>query len=241
VKFIDRFFPYAGAKHRFSIRYPRPRFEKLIEPFAGSAGYATRFPMLKVELYDLDPIICGVWDYLIKVTEKEFLKLPTPDGMFWIDDLPVCQEAKWLIGFWCNLSTNRPVQRPHKMMLSKQYRWRTSFWGTYVKEKLVQQLDWIRHWKVFNKDFCNVANETATWFIDPPYQYRQIYRLHSIDFAALAKWVRSRRGQIIACEAGGADWLPFKHFESPKSRMRKYEDYSEVLYYRLNEKPEIKI
>lgn len=241
MKFLDRFFPYAGGKLRLSDRYPRPRFEKIIEPFAGSAGYSTRYPMLKIELYDLDPVIYGVWHYLIHVKEKEFLKLPTPDGMYWIDDLKICQEAKWFIGFWCNMNCSRPVQRPHKMMLEKHYRYRTVFWGKFVKEKLATQLEWIRHWKVFNKDFCNVANEVATWFIDPPYQYRNIYRLHNVDFKAIAKWSKQRRGQIIVCESGGANWLPFKHLANTSSNIRKNSLSSEVMWYRINEKPELKI
>src|SRR5215472_13029742 len=111
---LSRFFPYAGGKIRLADSYPRPCFEKIIEPFAGSAGYSTRFAMLQIELYDLDPIIYEVWNYLIHTTSEEIRKLPCPKGMFWVDDLKVCQAAKWLIGFWCNHNSQSPVRRAHR-------------------------------------------------------------------------------------------------------------------------------
>lgn len=61
--------------------------------------------------------------------------------------------------------------------------------------------------------FCYLTapDVTATWFIDPPYKGEagRLYRHHSIDYAALAGWCRSRRGQVIVCERQGASWLPF--------------------------------
>jgi hypothetical protein len=33
----------------------------------------------------------------------------------------------------------------------------------------------------------------------------------SLDYAALAKWCRERKGQKIVCEQDGATWLPFEH------------------------------
>lgn len=40
------------------------------------------------------------------------------------------------------------------------------------------------------------------------------YPHHSglLDYPALARWCRARRGQTIVCEAAGADWLPFVPF-----------------------------
>lgn len=61
-------------------------------------------------------------------------------------------------------------------------------------------------------DYTDAPDVAATWFIDPPYQiagreYRHDSR--AIDYTALGAWCHARRGQVIACENVGADWLPF--------------------------------
>lgn len=52
----------------------------------------------------------------------------------------------------------------------------------------------------------------ATWFIDPPYQGTagRWYFNCELDYNYLSNWVKSRRGQIIACESPDANWLPFR-------------------------------
>ena len=70
---------------------------------------------------------------------------------------------------------------------------------------------------------CPVSGE-ATWFIDPPYQVAgRHYRFGSeqLDYARLAKWCRSRPGQVIVCENEGADWLPFRPLAAVKTTRAK--------------------
>jgi len=38
------FWRYYGGKWRAAPRYPAPRHDLIIEPFAGAAGYAMRYP-----------------------------------------------------------------------------------------------------------------------------------------------------------------------------------------------------
>lgn len=92
------FFCYFGGKWRAAPRYPQPRFATIIEPFAGAAGYATRYADRNVRLYDVNPVVVGVWDYLIKASPSDVMGLPTKITS--TDDLPpsVPQEARWLIG-----------------------------------------------------------------------------------------------------------------------------------------------
>ena len=63
------FFGYYGGKWRDTPRlYPPPEHNTIVEPFAGSAGYSLRFPRTpRVILYEKDPIVAGVWQYLIGV------------------------------------------------------------------------------------------------------------------------------------------------------------------------------
>ncbi len=49
----------------------------------------------------------------------------------------------------------------------------------------------------------------ATWFIDPPYQRSfDQYAAKPVDYVELWKWIGTRRGQIILCEAADNDWIP---------------------------------
>jgi hypothetical protein len=53
------FFSYYGSKHRIIDKYPAPVHGRIVEPFAGSAAYATRYYWLPVTLYDANPKITG--------------------------------------------------------------------------------------------------------------------------------------------------------------------------------------
>ncbi|NJK31489.1 MAG: hypothetical protein HC927_03175 [Deltaproteobacteria bacterium] len=142
------FFSYYGGKWRDArTNYPPPRYGHIVEPFAGSAGYALRYPNCRVTLYELDPVVYGVWDYLINhATEDEIRALPDVplDGS--VDDLDVKEPAKWLIGFWLNRATTSPRKTPSKWMRDKIRP--GSFWGPRVRETIASQLKYIEHWKV---------------------------------------------------------------------------------------------
>ena len=88
------FFGFYGGKWRDALKhYPAPSHATIVEPFAGSAGYSVRYANRRVVLCELDPVIAGVWRYLIRVKPAEILAIPDldPDGS--IDDLKVCDEA----------------------------------------------------------------------------------------------------------------------------------------------------
>jgi len=80
-------------------------------------------------------------------------------------------------------------------------------------KRIIANIEHIRHWKIYCDDYRNIPNEEATWFIDPPYQFGGKYYKESnknIDFAELAEWCKSRKGQVIVCENTKADWMNFK-------------------------------
>ena len=205
------FFGYYGGKWRDTPKhYPPPRHGTIVEPFAGSAGYSLRYPERQVALFDADPIIVGVWRYLIRTSAPEILALPDITDGQTTDDLRVCQEARWLIGFWLNRGCSAPRKSPSSWM--RQGLRPGSFWGPTVRQRLAAQVDGIRHWTIEHRSYEDVPNRSATWFIDPPYRGAgDGYRFGSaaLDYQSLAEWTLSRSGQIIACEAAGADWLPF--------------------------------
>lgn len=212
------FFTYFGAKWRSAPRYPRPRHDTIIEPFAGAAGYSMRYYDRRIILTDKDPVIAGIWQYLIRVSENEILSLPDLEPFQKTIDLSIPQEAKWLIGFWLNKGTTSPCITPSKWMRKGINL--TSSWGKEIRFRIASQLKYIRHWKVSNEDYKTLDNLTATWFVDPPYQNMgKRYKFSSklIDYSGLAFWCRQRNGFTIVCENLGADWLPFEMYMKTKT------------------------
>ena len=202
-------FYFYGGKYRASATYPAPRYGRIIEPFAGGANYALRYHWLNVDLYDLDEAIVGVWEYLIRSTPEQIRQLPV-EPFDHVDDLPICQEARWLIGFWLNKGTQSPRKQPSKWMRSGTTP--NTFWGAQVRERLASQVDLVSHWNIHAASYEEAPDVEATWCIDPPYDNaagRQ-YRQHDIDYAALGAWCKDRQGQVMVCENAGADWLPFE-------------------------------
>lgn len=206
------FFTYYGGKWRIAPHYPPPALRRLIEPFAGSAGYALRHSAHDVHLNDLDPTIAGVWDYLIHAPEREVRALPLTGS---ITNLPA--EAQALIGFWFNKGSAAPGRTPSAWMRSEIRP--NSYWGEVIRERIAAQQRHIRHWVVTCQSYETLPNATATWFIDPPYSAPagRLYRFSGIDYPALAEWCIGRAGQAIVCESAGADWLPFAPFREAKA------------------------
>jgi site-specific DNA-adenine methylase len=214
------FFGYYGGKWRDTPKnYPAPAHETIVEPFAGSAGYALRHASKKIILCERDPQIAAVWRYLIGVSAEEILSLPDMplDGS--VDDLAIAEEARWLVGLWLNRAAASPRKSPSKWMRSKIRP--GSFWGERVRNTIAEQLEAIRHWRLIEGDYsCCGDTGPATWFIDPPYQLAGRHYRHGsdqINFTALARWCREREGQVIVCENEGADWLPFEPLDAVKT------------------------
>ena len=184
----------------------------IIEPFAGSAGYALRRGATRqVILRDLDECVIGTWQYLISVSEQEILGLPDLEPGQTVHDLNLPQEARWLIGWWLNKGSAQPRNMPSRWMRDGIRP--ASYWGPQIRERIASSLLGIRHWKAELGDYASAPDVAATWFIDPPYQKEgRHYRYGSglLDYADLAEWCQGRRGQVIVCENAGADWLPFK-------------------------------
>lgn len=206
------FFGFYGGKWRDAPKYyPAPQHYTIVEPFAGSAGYSVRYSDRKVILGEKDAVIFGVWDYLIRAPARDILAIPDLAPGQTVADLPVCQEARWLVGFWLNRGASRPRIGPSAWMRNGIRP--GSFWGERVRRTIAAQVDRIRHWQVFNCSYEELPfSGEATWFVDPPYQNQGKYYHHGpedVDFKMLAAWCRMRRGQVIVCENEGADWLPF--------------------------------
>jgi len=216
---LDPFFPYYGSAYMKSRRYPVPRYSKGKEPLCGGAGFSTFHGLKQVDLMDIDPIIVGVWHYLMHARADEILALPEmPEVGDHVDNYSLPQEAKWLIGFWLNRGSAQP--KKSRTAYSARTDRAQLNWGVRAKERIARQLPALEGWTIAEGSYETMANEEATWFIDPPYVDKGRYYRHSLElteFGNVADFCRSRAGQVIVCEQAGADWLPFRALGSFKS------------------------
>lgn len=214
-------FSYYGSKHRTANKYPSP-VGTIVEPFAGSAAYSTRYYSRDIRINDKDPIIAGIWQYIVGAKLGELLRLPTVFET--LDELKVPQEAKWLIGFWIGTCRVRPAKTMTK--------WGN--WSEMIRLRISHQSQYIKHWKVTNLDYRDLKiPKRSTCFVDPPYHKSGVYyRLSSkqIDYTDLGNWCRAQSFAIV-CEQQGADWLPFIPFMRTQSQSNGLGQCNEVIWH----------
>ena len=194
-------FSYYGSKSKVIDLYPAPKYGKIIEPFAGSARYSLKYWDRDVLLVDKYETIIRIWKWLQKCSPSDIIGLPDLKSGETVDSFDLCDEAKWLIGFCINRGSAQPKKSP-KVFNS---------WSDN-KRQIAGQLFKIRRWNIMCGDYKSVDNQTATWFIDPPYQTGGEWYVEdnsSVDYKELEVWARSRNGQVIVCENTKANWLPF--------------------------------
>jgi len=195
-------FSYYGSKSKIVELYPPPKHKRIIEPFAGSARYSLKYWQNDVLLIDKYETIVNLWNWLKSVTPNDILNLPNmgKGEDLRLIDTPI--EAKILIGFCINRGSVSP-----KNISSGFNNWNED------KKRIAKELHKIKHWEIKQGCYTEIENETATWFIDPPYQFGgQHYKKSAdeINFNDLGIWCMGRYGQSIVCENTKANWLKFK-------------------------------
>ena len=207
-------FSYYGSKSKIVDCYPPPKFDKVIEPFAGSARYALKYWQKEVLLVDKYESIVVAWNFLINASEKDILTLPKMKLGDSLDDFDISYEEKKFMGFMVQSSSG-----DRKTL--------TSFMADVIDanlKKISENLFKIRHWKVKKGCYTELENIEATWFVDPPYQFGgEHYKepTKNIDFNHLSNWCKNRNGQVIVCENTKADWMDFKPMVDMQGAMFK--------------------
>lgn len=204
------FFSYYGAKWTGAKHYGAPRREIVVEPFAGSACYSTRWGARKVRLYDLSVDICDLWDFLIHCSDRDIASIPDTFGVD--EDLDkLGRGPRLLVGFW--------VAKGRAECASGLSPWYHAYknnadcrvWGPAVKARVLRQKPEIRDWSIDCASWRAIPLEDAHWHIDPPYQGSpgRRYPHSDIDYPSLSEWCQSLPGAVDVCENQGANWLPF--------------------------------
>ena len=214
-------FPYAGSKGRLARKYPAPTRGRVVEPFCGSARYSLLHRDRDVWVNDIDPLIYRIWRYIQQATVNEIKALPvlkageSLDRHRWLS-----VEERALLGFAIGYSETSPRIVCTEWSDRKERCRR-------LKERLLDYQPYVRDWRITNLHYADLPDVDATWFVDPPYRHARVrYRYHCVaDYDRLARWCRSRRGQVIVCEGAGADWLPFRHLaHQVTARVKRYEE-----------------
>jgi hypothetical protein len=217
-------FKYFGSKYRSSKYYPAPRYPLIIEPFAGGAGYSSRYREHNVLLADIDREVIDLWQWLIAADPNEIAAMPVT-GLVTGQDirtLGLSKGASELMRRWQR--TGRGSAWTISNITTGDSAWcrahgcgqdggNTGMWHRNTRDYLVSAVQEIRHWSALCCPYWEVPRIEATWFIDPPYQHVKCssykHGLKDIDYQPLAAWCRALPGQVIVCEQQGADWLPF--------------------------------
>ena len=95
---------YYGRKKKIIKKYPKPIYNLIIEPFAGTGSYAFEYWDHDVLLVDKYEKICKIWWYLQQAKSEDILRLPEVSNGEYIGDKYkwMCDEEKWLMGFCIN-------------------------------------------------------------------------------------------------------------------------------------------
>lgn len=193
---------YYGRKWKIIKKYPEPKLDIIIEPFAGTASYAYLYWEKDVILVDRYDKIIKIWKYLQQASSADILKLPDvkngesiENKHRWLSD-----EERWLIGFSINNGSAIPKHTAGRMNFNSWSR---------DKIRIAKDLYKIRHWKIIHDSYDSIKNIKATWYVDAPYQFQKLYAHNDIDYEKLSKWCKSRKGQLIVCENTHAKWMEF--------------------------------
>lgn len=198
-------FNYFGSKARLAPTYQPPKYDLIVEPFAGAAGYSMYWLQqrsdLRCLLLDSNPLVVEMWETLLSMEPTDLWNYPIPPtGLS--KDLVYLAAAVGSSEFRVRATRGDFTITPWAVQ---------AFPGR--RQLMAQTLSAVRgRVEVAQADYRNAPDAEAAWFIDPPYQLDGQWYAHNqtgLDFPALGEWCRSRRGQVIVCESIGADWMDF--------------------------------
>lgn len=195
-------FYFYGRKKQIAKYYPKPYYNTIIEPFAGSAAYSLfgNNWQKKVILIEKDKRVVDIWKWLIEEA--------TPEKIVTLRDLKVGDRSSEFLHIIHAATKMAFKYKTIKVTPVLERNWEIS------KRNMAANLHKIKHWKIIHGDYTDAPNIEATWFIDPPYKgpagLGYAFDSKQIDYDFLAKWADKRKGEIIFCEGDQADYLPFQ-------------------------------
>ena len=219
------FWRYYGGKWRAAPLYPQPMHPRIVELFAGAAGYSLRYPDREVVLVEKDPAIASIWRFLLAAEPHEIEAVPLAER---IDTIPswVPPGMRALIRQLFAAGSARPQNwlSPGFVRQFAEHPTWSRGWDDIMRRRIAAQVPLIRHWRLIAGDYTEAIgciDASTTTFVDPPY-----------CSPAGAKYA-TLPGQVIVCENEGATWLPFRKFGTFRRGMNGAGS-REVVYYQVD-------
>lgn len=196
-------FSYYGSKSKIVDLYPPPKFDKIIEPFAGSARYALKYWHKDVLLVDKYDVVIRIWKWLQQCSKQDILGLPKFETGVDLRKCNLSEEELLFLGMCAGIASTQPRYKISSYAGEQN--------GRKNRFKLIaEKIHQIKHWEIRLGSYTEIENIEATWFVDAPYQFGgHAYVENKIDFGGLSEWCKQRIGQTIVCENTKANWLPF--------------------------------
>jgi len=220
-------FYYYGRKKQIAKRYPEPEYSAIIEPFAGAASYSLHGDNWRrdITLIEKDERVADIWRWLINdATPGEILALP---------DLKVGERSTEFLHIIHAATKMAFKYKRIKVTPVLERNWEIS------KRVMAANVHKVKHWSIIHGDYTLAEDLEATWFIDPPYKAGSgdgyAYGRRQMNYGALARWVGSRRGQVICCEGIAGDYLPFRPLLDMPGVAGKIS--KELIYHRFDKQP----
>lgn len=214
---------YYGSKNKIAKRYPTPKYDLIIEPFAGAAWYSILYRHKEILLNEKYDTIYNIWKWLI---EEANFDLIFNNKDFYaqqdIRNINLQKPHKDLIGFCINRGSVAPrnIVQKWSCQVKNKSNWAST--TCYQLKRIATLLKDIKHWQIQFGDYKKLPDIEATWFIDPPYQFGgEHYKINDIDYGHLAEWCKQRKGQVIVCENTKAKWLPFVELTKVTGQRKK--------------------
>ena len=225
ARLIPTMFSYYGGKGQKVQWYPAPRFERVIEPFCGSARYACSYYARDVWINELYVPVYRIWKWIQQASWADVQALPDLTvGEDLRDYKQLGEDERMLLGF----CVGRGRSTPGNVLTDRANQCRGAIKS--LKMGLRCLVGRINHWKITNHSYARLPNLAGTWFIDPPYQFgAEHYPCSTIDYPALLRWTKQRRGEAIVCENSKNTWLPRSAVQLKSNGLRSKS--TEVMYY----------
>jgi len=236
TKVTGPLFKWFGSKWLASKLYPAPDHDTVFEPYAGSAGYSLRHHEKKIVLWEENPNVSALWQWLIgEASSASVLEIPVgvPEGTD-IGTLGLSVGQSLLLKHWQRTNNVGPC--------STISPWgnKPGQWTANTRARVAEELHAVKHWKVGRIH----PDSPGTYFLDPPYIYNYRYGFKEFDHAGLVKKIAMipRGSQIIACEAACQktgrvpDYLPFEPFGLRITSRRKTTENHHSREYLYHEK-----
>ena len=195
-------FVHYGRKVKAASSYPAPAYPLIIEPFAGSmATHLHHRPQHAIGV-ELDAPTVALWHRLCAMSAAELADFPMPV-------VGARSHDPWVIRASASSTAHLSKYRTVSAFMAQRF--------DEQRRYAIRHLDYARTVLYAQGDYRQAPDIEATWFVDPPYEGVKDGYSHgsaTIDFAELAEWCMTRKGQVIVCEGPAGTWLPFREHRS---------------------------